>query len=421
MRVRKIVSIAFYGTMLIAGIIVTVAVQVGPRATGPSEDPVARLNREHADVADNADELYVAAFAVTAGEPPDGRDWHIGQPVPPMAAKLVAANEEALRLVRQATARANYWHPLTSDAPGVVLGDLSRFRRIARLLWWKAQIAIEHRDSNDVADSLAQVARLGQHCGQTPLLVHQLVGVGCLSLAQEGLLEPLRWPELSAEARRAYIDLAATVCTPPPSLAESLAIEEDQACWTYAAQNKGKLSATLTPLARAYGEFRAAFAPVRALADQTPEEQARADNPLRLAAVGQAKDKSFTLSAPKKLARILAAAPLRAMSLQTRVITVQRGNRTVLELFRIKDQTGELPASLDAVTGDFRIDPYSGRPLVYRRTGEDFVLYSVGIDGDDDGGTHHAKFGERPAPEPNQPTPPPDGDYVFWPIPRTDR
>jgi hypothetical protein len=32
------------------------------------------------------------------------------------------------------------------------------------------------------------------------------------------------------------------------------------------------------------------------------------------------------------------------------------------------------------------IDPFSGQPLVYRRQGEDFVLYSAGIDQRDDGG-----------------------------------
>jgi hypothetical protein len=32
------------------------------------------------------------------------------------------------------------------------------------------------------------------------------------------------------------------------------------------------------------------------------------------------------------------------------------------------------------------MDPYSGRPLVYRRVGDTYVLYSVGRDGKDDGG-----------------------------------
>ena len=32
------------------------------------------------------------------------------------------------------------------------------------------------------------------------------------------------------------------------------------------------------------------------------------------------------------------------------------------------------------------VDPYSGGPLVYRRAGDNYVLYSIGQDGDDDGG-----------------------------------
>lgn len=48
--------------------------------------------------------------------------------------------------------------------------------------------------------------------------------------------------------------------------------------------------------------------------------------------------------------------------------------------------TGSAPTSLKGLqTGD-GIDPYSGRPLVYSASGADFKVYSVGVDGRDDGG-----------------------------------
>ena len=43
-----------------------------------------------------------------------------------------------------------------------------------------------------------------------------------------------------------------------------------------------------------------------------------------------------------------------------------------------------VPALLPAVP----VDPYSGKPLVYRLDPKGFVLYSVGPNGRDDGGVH---------------------------------
>lgn len=48
---------------------------------------------------------------------------------------------------------------------------------------------------------------------------------------------------------------------------------------------------------------------------------------------------------------------------------------------------GRYPASLDELNlQELAIDPFSGRPLIYRRTGDRYQLYSVGSDGKDDGG-----------------------------------
>jgi hypothetical protein len=53
-------------------------------------------------------------------------------------------------------------------------------------------------------------------------------------------------------------------------------------------------------------------------------------------------------------------------------------------------QHGQLPEQLDEVVPEYLdsvpVDPFSGQPLIYRRTDDEFVLYSVGADGTDDGG-----------------------------------
>lgn len=81
-------------------------------------------------------------------------------------------------------------------------------------------------------------------------------------------------------------------------------------------------------------------------------------------------------------------------------------------------------------------DAFSGKPLIYRMQEKGFLLYSVGIDGEDDGGfaalckncgEHLTDWGEGPVYRPGSPierypSDPKDAlaDHIFWPIPEMD-
>jgi hypothetical protein len=84
----------------------------------------------------------------------------------------------------------------------------------------------------------------------------------------------------------------------------------------------------------------------------------------------------------------------------------------VIAAIRFEKETGAFPASLEQLVdkGYLRetpIDPYSDKPLVYRRVGDSFTLYSVGKNFDDDGGVG---TGGKSSMWAN------DGDTVFWPV-----
>jgi hypothetical protein len=77
----------------------------------------------------------------------------------------------------------------------------------------------------------------------------------------------------------------------------------------------------------------------------------------------------------------------------------------VTHLHAYRQEHGEYPASLDVFAGqNYAVDPFSGAPFIYRRRGDDFVLYSVGGNGVNDAGVHDRK-GET-------------NDLVFWPRPK---
>ena len=68
----------------------------------------------------------------------------------------------------------------------------------------------------------------------------------------------------------------------------------------------------------------------------------------------------------------------------------------VLALVVYRDANGGYPESLDALVPKrldaAPIDPFSDKPVVYRREGEGYVLYSVGPDFNDDGGVDAGKL-----------------------------
>jgi hypothetical protein len=78
---------------------------------------------------------------------------------------------------------------------------------------------------------------------------------------------------------------------------------------------------------------------------------------------------------------------------------VQGLARTGLALRVFKQRHGAYPAGLGElapeVMKEVPVDPWSGAAYRYRREGEGFVLYSVGMDFVDDGGRQRGKEGVK--------------------------
>ena len=83
---------------------------------------------------------------------------------------------------------------------------------------------------------------------------------------------------------------------------------------------------------------------------------------------------------------------------------------TTLGLLKYRDEKGNLPADLQELISagyisELPMDPYSDTALVYKRAGNGFTLYSIGLDFQDNGGKPSGKL----SPEAE------GGDFVFWP------
>ncbi len=101
---------------------------------------------------------------------------------------------------------------------------------------------------------------------------------------------------------------------------------------------------------------------------------------------------------------------IRAMEIPWQARTDLSAGLALLAALRYEADWGRLPETLEELVATGYLeqvpsDPYSSGPLVYRRTEGSFLLYSYGLDFDDDGGTP-SKWGQGE----------PGGDQVFWPV-----
>jgi hypothetical protein len=100
----------------------------------------------------------------------------------------------------------------------------------------------------------------------------------------------------------------------------------------------------------------------------------------------------------------------------------------VIAIHRWRLDKGDWPQSLDELRqGGYLktlpMDPWSDGPLIYRRTPDGFILYSVGVNFKDDGGTSIDEDGKAPGEggsNPNQ-LKPEALDIVVWPLLRTNQ
>ncbi len=92
----------------------------------------------------------------------------------------------------------------------------------------------------------------------------------------------------------------------------------------------------------------------------------------------------------------------------------------VLAIKRYRQEKGQYPKSLSELVSAGYIeqlprDPYSDKPLVYHRIGDDFTLYSLGENFADDGGKVIDEGNDRRRWGTDE-----DGDRVFWPVPKSE-
>jgi len=371
--------------------------------------------------------------------------------------RWIAQNEAAWREFAAGSAKSYCYRPYTYDPNDkyqstrrILLPHLASLKELARLGMWRSRVdQSQGRIQQSIDDCLA-IARAARHWQGKGTFVEQLVGLAIGSLGHEEILHIVNTQRLSAADLRGLQQQLSQIYSEGFPLmnteGERLSfMDVVQRSFTDGGPGGGHLipgmwdeftdfnppgrdadqrrlfMPLVTAVSMAHAGRDATIAKANEIYDRqgkiagmTPYER-RAAN---LKTTNELMQESWR-SQRFFLILLLMPATERASEIVYRGKVSHEAMVTILAVKRWRLEKGQYPAALgDLVSAgllkEVPADPYSGKPLVYKKTGDDFSLYSVGQNFADDGGEVFMKNGQ-----PRKWGTAEAGDTVFWPVVET--
>ncbi|UCC23330.1 MAG: hypothetical protein JSW23_04565 [Planctomycetota bacterium] len=367
--------------------------------------------------------------------------------------KWLLDRQQALEAVLAGSKKPYYWREYSnnneeSGVMGILLPSLSEFRKLAWALLWRAQLRTEQGQYEDTIENITSCYRLGKHIkNEDGFLVEQLVGMAIEALAVQVLRDILGEHEMdSTTLTKLQDDFEQMIDDEDFTVSfkfEKLAMYDViQRCFTEDRLGGGHLS-----LEGGFKLFRVleGLSPIRYDGDV---KQRLLTSSLHILFTHPNKQESREMAdhcyafwekiVPKTPAQIQAE----NIDIEKRTMELFKGNilleifapdfgrinevahrrkteveatLTIIALLRYQQDTGSYPESLEELITagyleELPLDSFSDKPMVYRRTNGNFLLYSVGLNFIDDGGKLYRTDIGRPRPWADE------GDAVFWPV-----
>jgi hypothetical protein len=309
------------------------------------------------------------------------------EPMAKAVAKLLADNQPCLTLLHQAAGieRCRYDWDYRNLATGTPSTDI---RQCIRLLYLGALFHAQAGDPNRAVGCIRNGLALANSLRDEPALTGYLVRVACLSLTLSGLERSLSLTApTDAQLQELGDSLSATAGT--LDLTQAMVAER---CFMIEMYRNPSL------MGGAGGGAPVRMPPVVGkmwfldtldyMADII--EASRLPPPERPARFRAAEQEVQQLSFLHAMVKTLTPALTRLPILDLRARVHLDLARTALAVERYRLATGRLPDQLEDLVPQYldrvATDPFAARPLRYERLERGYLIYSVGEDGDDDGG-----------------------------------
>lgn len=313
--------------------------------------------------------------------------------------RYIADNQAALELLHKGAAIEHCRYPVDlGKGFAALMPYLSKIRTGAKLLQLEALLQAEDGESRVAAKSITSMLGLARSLAKEPLLISQLVRVACCGLAVSTLERTINKTEFRDEQ---LVDLSRTLADAEDHSAMSRAFAGERCAGVSIFKKPSPQilqlvnggSSQLSVLALAgykfagladmdaivYLDFMDDYIKAMELAPQQRQERVEA-----------IETRFEGTSRIHLILHMIMPALARVSTIDIRSIAQLRTAQVALAIERYRLATGRLPRTLaELIPGYLKAvpeDPFNGRDVQYRKLDVGFVAYSVGEDGNDDGG-----------------------------------
>ncbi|MBA7694982.1 hypothetical protein ES703_103599 [subsurface metagenome] len=330
-----------------------------------------------------------------------------------LIAEYLADNQQALELLHKGAAIEHCRYPVDlSKGFAVLLPDLSDIRTGAKLLQLEAALHADNAEAELAARSITSSFGLARSLSKEPILVSQLVRIACQALAVSALEHAINKTEFTDEQ---LVNLSRTLANAEDlsGMTRAFAGERCAGVSIFKApasnivtllDETGNRPLPLGVLAISLYRF-AGLADMDAImyvnlmegyieAAQLPPHKRQSASDAVVAKIG-------TIPKIHILLRMIMPALGRVTTIDVRVIAQLRTARVGFAIERYRLASGRLPDALSELVPAYLEavpkDPFDDKELRYKKLDTGFVVYSIGEDGNDDGGKERPRKRPRPS------------------------
>ncbi|MBW2037743.1 MAG: hypothetical protein JRI41_09755 [Deltaproteobacteria bacterium] len=354
-------------------------------------------------------------------------------------------NSQALELVIAGTRKTHYWQKYKGkEIVSVLMPNLAEFRKLDKALRWRAWLSAEQGHYEDAFGDMKSCYRLGQHLRGDKILIEQLVGIAIEALAVQTVRDILSEYEVDsailAALQKDLEQITAGEDFTVSMRAERLFMyDEIQRCFTEDYFGRGHLYWPRLQQICGFTGFRgfvnADFYDVlvqighvffthpnkresREMANRLYSywETMAGKSPAQIQAERiDIEEEAMEIIRGNIFLEILTPALAKVIEVSYRLSADVKSTMMIISILRYRHDKNNYPEDLDELIAanylkKLPMDPFSDKPLVYKKTDDSFMLYSVGRNFKDDGG----RLGKDRKGKVKLWAD--DGDAVFWPV-----
>ncbi len=317
-----------------------------------------------------------------------------------LIAQYLADNQQALELLHKGAAIEHSRYPVDLSKGLEALPAFGPIREGARLLKLEAILHVENDKPEQASDSITSAFGLTRSLSREPVLLSQLVRIACQELAVSTLERAVNRTEFSDE-QLADLSRILVNAEDPCAMTRAFVGERCEGLSVFKMPSAQILQMAMVDR----GSFRLGAIPIAlykfaGLADRGAIiyidlmsryiEATKLPAHERVEAANAVNTKFEETSGIHVIPRIIMPAFSRVAIIDVRAAARLRTARAGLAVQRYRLATGKLPDNLAELSPTYLEavpkDPFDGKELRYKKLETGFVVYSIGDDGNDDGG-----------------------------------